>query len=70
MHTQTIYFPDQQTPSVFPNERSNPAQAITELGLLSGYPVIVLIGGEIDEKHADVTQRAIQAMMNSTRRRQ
>jgi hypothetical protein len=62
MRTQMIYFPDQQTPSVFPNERSNLAQAITELGLVSGYPVIVLIGGEIDEKQADVTQRAIQVI--------
>ena len=62
MRTQTIYFPDQQTPSVFPNERSNLAQAITELGLVSWYPVIVLIGGEIDEKQADVTQRAIQVI--------
>lgn len=62
MRTQMINFPDQQTPSVFPTERSNLAQAITELGLLSGYPVIVLIGGEIDEKQADVTQRAIQVI--------
>ena len=62
MRTQTIYFPDQQTPSVFPNERSNLVQAISELGLVSGYPVIVLIGGEIDEQQADVTRRAIQAI--------
>jgi hypothetical protein len=62
MRTQTINFPDQQTPSVFPDERSHLAQAIAELGLDSGYPVIVLIGGEIDEQQADVTRRAIQAI--------
>jgi hypothetical protein len=57
-----INFPDQQTPSVFPNEHSHLAQAIAEVGLGSGYPVIVLIGGEIDEQQADVTRRAIQAI--------
>lgn len=62
MRTETINFPDRQTPSVFPNERSDLAQAIAELGLESGYPVIVLIGGEIDEQQADVTRRAIQAI--------
>jgi hypothetical protein len=62
MRTQKIYFPDQQTPSVFPNEHSHLAQAIAELGLESGYPVIVLIGGEIDEQQADATRRAIQAI--------
>jgi len=62
MRTQKIYFPDQQTPSVFPSERSHLAQAIAELGLESGYPVIVLIGGEIDEQQADATRRAIQAI--------
>ena len=62
MRTQKINFPDQQTPSVFPNERSHLAQAIAELGLESGYPVIVLIGGEINEQQADVTRRAIQAI--------
>ena len=62
MRTQKINFPDQQTLCVFPNERSDLAQAIAELGLESGYPVIVLIGGEIDEQQADVTRRAMQAI--------
>ena len=62
MRTQTIYFPDRQTPSVFPNERSNLAQALAELDLKVPSPVIVLVGGEIDEQHADVTRRAIQAV--------
>jgi hypothetical protein len=61
MRTQTISFPDRQTLCVFPNERSNLVQAIAELGLKGRYPVIVLIGGEIDEQ-ADATRRAIQAV--------
>jgi hypothetical protein len=62
MRTQTIYFADQQTPVVFPNERSNLSRAISELGLKDRYPVIVLIGGEIDKQQADATQRAMQAI--------
>ena len=62
MRTETINFPDQETLSVFPNERSNLAQAIGELGLKGGYPVIVLIGGEIEEHRRDVTRQAIQAI--------
>ena len=60
MRTQTIDFPEQQTLSVFPTERSNLAQAISELGLKDSYPVIVLIGGEVDEKKVDITRRAIE----------
>jgi hypothetical protein len=62
MRTETIYFPDQETLSVFPNERSNLVQAIGELGLKGGYPVIVLIGGEIEEHRRDMTRQAIQAI--------
>jgi hypothetical protein len=62
MRTQTINFPDRQTLCVFPGERSDLAQAISELGLEADYPVIVLIGGDIDEQQADVTQRAIQTI--------
>src|SRR5512139_4082649 len=62
MRTQTINFSDRQTPVVFPNERSNLAQAISELGLKDRYPAIVLIGGEIDGQQAVVTQRAIEAI--------
>jgi hypothetical protein len=62
MRTQTIDFSDRQTPVVFPDERSNLAQAISELGLKDRYPVIVLIGGEIDGQQAVVTQRAIEAI--------
>lgn len=62
MRTQKINLPDRQTLCVFPAERSNLAQATSELGLKGSYPVIVLIGGEIDEQQADVTRRAIQAI--------
>lgn len=60
MRTQKIYFPERKTPCVFPDERSKLGQAISELGLKGRYPVIVLIGGEIDEQQADATRRAIQ----------
>ena len=62
MRTQKIHFPDGQTLCVFPPERSNLAQAISELHLKGRYPVIVLIGGEIDEEQAEVTRRAIQTI--------
>ena len=62
MRTQRIYFPDRQTLCVFPNERSNLVQAISELGLKGRYPVIVLIGGEMDEQQVEVTRRAIETI--------
>ena len=62
MRTETINFPDQETLSVFPDERSNLAQAITELGLQGEHSVIVLLGGEIEEQQRDVTRQAIQAI--------
>lgn len=60
MRTQTINFPEQQALCVFPAERSNLVEAILELGLKGHYPVIVLIGGEMDEKRVDITRRAIE----------
>ena len=63
MHSQTIYFPPtSQTPVVFPNSHSELPQALSELHLKGPYPVIVLIGGEIDKKHAAVTQQAVQTI--------
>ena len=63
MRTQKIDFPNQQALCVFPSERSDLAQALSELRLNDdGYPVIVLIGGAIDEQEADATQHAIQAI--------
>lgn len=62
MRTQRIYFPDRETLCVFPAERSNLEQAISDLGLKGRYPVIVLIGGEIEEQQREVTQGAIQTI--------
>jgi len=62
MRTQKINFPDQEVLCVFPSERSELVQAISELRLNDGYPVIVLIGGGIDEHEADATRHAIQTI--------
>lgn len=62
MRTETIKFPDQVTLGVFPTERSSLAQAMGELGLRGGHPVIVLIGGEIEEPQKDVTREAVQVI--------
>ena len=62
MRTKTINFPDRQTLCVFPEVRSDLTQAVSELQLEGNQPVLVLIGGEIDEQHADVTRRAIHTI--------
>ena len=62
MRTQKINFPDQEVVCVFPSERSELVQAISEFRLNDGYPVIVLIGGSIDEHEADATRHAIQTI--------
>lgn len=63
MRTQKINFPDQEVLCVFPNERSDLVQAISELRLDNGSPVIVLIGGDIDERQAEATRRAINTIV-------
>lgn len=62
MRTQKISFPDQPALCAFPQDRSELAQAITELHLNGSYPVIVLIGGEIEEEHTAVTNHAIHTI--------
>lgn len=62
MRTQNIHFPDSQSLCVFPDERSYLEHGISELNLNDGYPVIVLIGGVIDERQADATRRAIHTI--------
>lgn len=62
MRTQKIDFPDRQTLCVFPDKREDLAEAITELQLGGNFPVIVLIGGGIDEQEAEATRRAIQTI--------
>src|SRR5512142_1078679 len=62
MRTQRIYLPGHPTPCVFPSERLNLAQAVSELGVKGRYAVIVLISCGIDEKQAAVTRRAIETI--------
>lgn len=62
MRTQTIEFPDRKTLCIFPDAPSDLQQALSELNLEGGYPVIVLIGGAIDARQAVATERAIQAI--------
>ncbi len=62
MRTQKINFPDRQTLCVFPDKREDLAEAIIELQLGGNFPVIVLIGGGIDEHEADATRQAIQTI--------
>jgi hypothetical protein len=62
MRKERIYFPDRQTFCVFPNERSELPQAIADLNLKDRYAVIVLIGGDIDERQAVVTLQAVQTI--------
>ena len=62
MRTQKISFPNQQTPCVFADDPASLAQAITSLGLDGGYPVIMLIGGEIEEEHTAVTRDALKTL--------
>jgi hypothetical protein len=66
MKTQKIIFPDRHTLCVFPQLRSELTQATSELNLQGSYPVIVLIGGDIDEHQADATRQAIQTIARVT----
>ena len=63
MHrTQKINFPGNEVLCFFPSERLELDRAIAELQLNVNRPVIVLIGGGIDEEHADATRRAVQTI--------
>jgi len=62
MRTEKIDFPDRQTVCVFPIERSNLPQAISELGLKGHYPVIILIGGEMAQQEVQITRRVIETI--------
>jgi len=62
MRTQKINFSRQQALCVFPDKRSDLSKAISELHLDINSPVIVLIGGQIDEQQARATQSAIQTI--------
>jgi hypothetical protein len=63
MRTLNITFPQQQALCVFPETPSDLAQAVSSLQLKDdGYPVIVLIGGEIEKQQAAVTLKAIHTI--------
>jgi hypothetical protein len=62
MRTQKIDFPTQQVLCVFPRVPADLGPALSELHLNESYPVIVLIGGEIDAPQADVTRQAVQTI--------
>jgi hypothetical protein len=62
MRTIDIRFPHQQARCVFPQSREDLTQAAAELNLSENYPVIVLIGGYIQDQHAEATQKAIEVI--------
>jgi hypothetical protein len=62
MRNQRIHFTNQKSRSVFPDKRTNLAQAASQLNLEGSYPVIVLIGGDIDSQLLAVTRLAIQTI--------
>ena len=62
MRTQKISFPDVQSFCVFPDEPAKLAQAISTLGLKNSYPVIVLIGGKIQEQQVIMTHRVLESL--------
>lgn len=62
MRTQKIDFPTQQVLCAFPTQPADLDQALSELHLNESFPVIVLIGGEIDAPQADATRQAIQTI--------
>jgi hypothetical protein len=66
MRTQESEFIKQKVLCVFPGKRANLGQAITELRLHESYPVIVLIGGDIDDQQTKNTKRVIQIIAKTT----
>jgi hypothetical protein len=62
MRTQLIDFPDRKTLCVFPEKLSDLPNAIEEISLDRGYPVIVLIGGAIEDIQAEATMKAMQTI--------
>jgi hypothetical protein len=62
MRTEKINFQDQQALSVFPRERSDLRQALSELQLDGNFPVIVLIGGNVEEQYEGNTLQALETI--------
>ena len=62
MRTQIIEFPDRKTRCIFPVARPQLSEALTELNLESGFPVIVLIGGAIEDKESVIADMSIHTI--------
>jgi len=62
MRNLRIQFTKQKSLCVFPDKRTNLAKAVSDLNLDGSYPVIVLIGGDIDPQDMAVTRLAIQTI--------
>ncbi len=61
MQVKEIQFPKLLAKAVIPDDQVLIPQALTELGISSGQPVIVLIGGMVYE-HFDLTRLALQSV--------
>lgn len=62
MRNLRIHFTKQKSLCVFPDKRTNLAKAASDLNLDGSYPVIVLIGGDIDPHDMAVTRLALQTI--------
>jgi len=62
MLAQRIYFHEEQAICAFPDNEADLERAISTMDLKDTYPVIVLIGGNIQERQAAVTSTAIQTL--------
>ncbi len=62
MRKTEIQFSDHKARCVFPDHRNELPQALSELNLGDHYPVIVLVGGFIQDQHEAVTQQAIDVV--------
>lgn len=59
---QEIQFSGHKSLCVFPEDRDQLSDALAELDLRCGRPVIVLIGGFIPEENAKATQKAVESI--------
>lgn len=62
MQKLELHFSDLRAGCVFPDRLEQLPRALDELELRGSYPVIVLVGGFIQEQHAEATQRAIEVI--------
>lgn len=62
MRTQEIKFSNSRSLCVLTDNSDTLQQAITELKLKESFPVIVLIGGNVKEEYAEITQKAVRTI--------